>query len=256
LRAAYWGIVLGFVAVAWYAADWRAPPQPLPRLGEPIRVLCWNVCRGFAGWEQIALELPQYDADVIVLIEAGEVSEPMRALWRRHCPDYDVSLLGGGMVCLVRGESGDASAPVVDEKTQLRQLEVTVREQSLTCLVVDAHSSPFYGRGGPLGVLAEIAGGVRDRPLLVLGDFNTPLDSVHLAPLRQRHVNAFESVGDGYRPTWPVPLPVLSLDQVWGNDRVRFESCRHEWSACSDHRPVVTEISILPAGPITRSNSL
>ena len=110
LQTYYWGMVLGFTAVAWYATDWRRSERPLPNQVEPVRVLCWNVCRGFAGWEKIAAELPQYDADVIVLIEAGEPTEPMRELWRRHCPGYDVSLLGGGMVCLVRGTSGDATA--------------------------------------------------------------------------------------------------------------------------------------------------
>lgn len=248
LRTYYWGMVLGFTAVAWYATDWRRQERPLPNQVQPVRVLCWNVCRGFAGWEKIAAELPQYDADVIVLIEAGEPTEPMRELWRGHCPGYDVSLLGGGMVCLVRGTSGDATAPEVDGKTQLRQLEVTVREQTFTCLVVDAHSSPFYQRRGPLSVVAETAEAAADRPLLVLGDFNTPLDSAHLAALRSTHVNAFESAGGGYRPTWPSPLPLLSLDQVWGNDRVRFDRCLHAWSTSSDHRPVLTEVTILPEG--------
>lgn len=246
LHAGYWGIVLGFVAVSWYAADWRTPVRPLPRHAKPIRVLCWNVCRGFAGWENIAAELSQYDADVIVLIEAGEPSEPMRELWQQYCPGYDVSLLGGGMVCLVRGQSGDATAPAVDGKTQLRQLDLTVAEQLLTCLVVDANSSPFYRRSGPLAVIAEIAEDTADRPLLVLGDFNTPLDSVHLGPLRRGHSNAYEESGTGYRPTWPAPVPVLSLDQVWGNRHVRFDSCRHAWSSCSDHRPVVAEVTVLP----------
>ena len=110
------------------------------------------------------------------------------------------------------------------------------------------HSSPLYQRGGPLAVIAEVAEAAADRPLLVLGDFNTPLDSAHLAPLRRIHENAFESVGAGYRPTWPAPLPLLALDQVWGNERLRFDRCRHGWSTCSDHRPVVTEVTILPKG--------
>jgi hypothetical protein len=217
----------------------------LPQYDEPIRVLCWNVCRGYAGWEQIAAGLPAYNADVIVLIEAGEPTDGMRALWQRRCPGYDVSLLGGGMVCLVRGSSGDATAPDVDGRTQLRQLGVTVKGRELTCLVVDVNSSPFYVRNGPLETIARTADALSDRPLVVLGDFNTPVDSALLGPLRECHSNAFEAAGEGYRPTWPVFCPVLALDQVWGNAKIRFDACHHTWSRCSDHRPVVTELTIL-----------
>lgn len=249
MRGVYWAIGLGFLAVGWIAADWRSQQRPLPPNGRPVRVVCWNTCRGFAGWERIAAELPGYDADVIVLVEAGDPTPEMRALWRRECPGYDVSLLGGGMVCLVRGSSGEASAPEVDEKSQLRQITVSVRGQELTCLVVDAHSSPFYLRREPLRTIAHYADAQAERPLLVLGDFNTPVDSALLGPLRRHHDNAFEAAGDGYRPTWPVIYPVLALDQVWGNRRIRFDACRHEWSACSDHRPVVAELTILPRAP-------
>jgi endonuclease/exonuclease/phosphatase (EEP) superfamily protein YafD len=190
--------------------------------------------------------LPDYDADVIVLIEAGDPTDAMRAMWQRQCPGYDVSLLGGGMVCLVRGSSGDAAAPRVDDRSQLRQITVNVRDQELTCLVVDVNSSPFYLRRRPLETIARHADALTDRPVLVLGDFNTPVDSALLGPLRERHANAFEIAGDGYRPTWPVIGPVLALDQIWGNRRIRFDACRHAWSSSSDHRPVVAELTILP----------
>jgi endonuclease/exonuclease/phosphatase (EEP) superfamily protein YafD len=246
VRGVYWALGLAFLTVGWAAADWRLHHGELPRHDKTIRVLCWNTCRGYAGWERIAAELPAYDADVIVLIEAGDPTETMRGIWRRQCPGYDVSLLGGGMVCLVRGSSGDATAPRVDDKSQLRQITVSVQGQELTCLVVDANSSPFYLRRGPLETIAQHADALSDHPVLVLGDFNTPVDSALLGPLRERHQNSFEIAGDGYRPTWPVIVPVLALDQVWGNRRIRFGACHHAWSRCSDHRPVVAELTILP----------
>jgi endonuclease/exonuclease/phosphatase (EEP) superfamily protein YafD len=245
-QGVYWALGLAFLTVGWAAADWRSHEPELPPHDESIRVLCWNTCRGYAGWERIASELPSYDADVIVLIEAGDPTEAMRAIWRRNCPGYDVSLLGGGMVCLVRGTSGDATAPRVDEKSELRQLTVSIGEQELTCLAVDLNSSPIYQRRAPLKTIARHADALSDRPVLALGDFNTPVDSALLGPLRQRHQNSFEIAGDGYRPTWPVILPVLALDQVWGNRRIRFDACHHAWSRCSDHRPVVAEVTILP----------
>jgi len=249
LRSIYWTIGLAFLTLGWMAADWRSTQAARPQYDRPIRVVCWNTCRGFAGWDRIAAELPAYDADLIVLIEAGDPTPTMRALWQRHCPGYEVSFLGAGMVCLGRGNSSEATAHQVDEKSQLRQIAFSIRDQELTCLIVDLNSSPFYLRSEPLKTIAQAAHSLSDRPVLVLGDFNTPVDSALLGPLRERHVNAFETAGDGYRPTWPVFYPVLALDQVWGNRRIRFDACRHGWSRCSDHRPVVTELTILPPEP-------
>jgi len=92
--------------------------------------------------------------------------------------------------------------------------------------------------------LDSIAARNSDLPLLVVGDFNTPLDSVHVDLLRSDLTNAFESSGTGYRETWPVILPVLSLDQIWGNSGIRWHRSWCESSLRSDHRRVVAEFSI------------
>jgi len=76
-----------------------------------------------------------------------------------------------------------------------------------------------------------------------MGDFNTPVDSVFVAPLAERLTNAFQARGNGYYVTWPVPLPVLSLDQVWASREVELRDCELGWTWRSDHRPVVVTLA-------------
>lgn len=48
--------------------------------------------------------------------------------------------------------------------------------------------------------------------------------------------------GNRYDVTWPVPLPVLSLDCVWARPQVRLRSCELRWAWRSDHRAVVVTL--------------
>ena len=77
-----------------------------------------------------------------------------------------------------------------------------------------------------------------------MGDFNTPTDSLFLREIHRDFENAFEQAGDGYSATWPLPVPVLTLDQIWVNKGIEVYRCRLGWSLRSDHRPVLTDITI------------
>ena len=237
---------LGAMGLLWWtcADGWFVHPTR-GRPGEPtLRVVAWNCGRGRGGWARIAERLPEFDADLIAIVEAGDASEEMRKLWKAHCPDYDVSLLGGGIVCLTRGATGTASVHEIDGASQLRELEVVFHSATVTCLIVDVHANPFYVRRSALEAIARRADEAGSSPVLVLGDFNTPPDSAHFASLREKHVRAFERSGAGFHATWPAFAPVLPLDQIWGNQWVDFRKCRLHHSKLSDHCAVVAEISV------------
>ena len=78
-----------------------------------------------------------------------------------------------------------------------------------------------------------------------MGDMNTPARSIHLDTLRKTFRNTFEERGNGFYHSWPMPLPVLSLDQVWINKRIYVGSCELQWTLHSDHRPMVCTLSLL-----------
>ncbi|MFG0335148.1 MAG: endonuclease/exonuclease/phosphatase family protein [Maioricimonas sp. JB049] len=223
--------------------SWRLGPAPgVPQ--DVVRVVFWNTCRLSAGKERIARAVGQLDADIIALCEAGEATEAQRALWQSACPGYDVTFLGTGLIVLTRGVSGGVRGYSLSHETEVRQLDVELPSGRVTCLLVDVASNPASSRRPALRELAGIAETMSDRPLLILGDFNTPGDSVLFRPLRREHVNAFEQTGRGFGPTWPVPLPVLDIDQIWTNRHVEVRDCHIGWKWVSDHRPVYASVRL------------
>jgi endonuclease/exonuclease/phosphatase (EEP) superfamily protein YafD len=73
---------------------------------------------------------------------------------------------------------------------------------------------------------------------ILAGDFNTPRTSAAFDAWRGPLQHAWETAGTGFDATWPNPLPVLSIDQVWTDTGVEVLTCVHGGSFASDQRPV------------------
>ncbi|HSW44811.1 MAG TPA: endonuclease/exonuclease/phosphatase family protein [Phycisphaerae bacterium] len=104
-------------------------------------------------------------------------------------------------------------------------------------------SSPLWSRRERFGELDKLLRTLQNRQVVVMGDFNTPPDSTLFNPMRGRFDNAFEAADRGLHVTWPVPLPVLAIDQIWISRPAPLADCHLGWSARSDHRPVIVDLS-------------
>jgi len=238
-----WLVVVLLQTGCWLssAVVFRAEETPQ----EAATLLFWNVCRGYGDFEKIGAEILALDADVVALVEATNAGQN-EALWRKACPGYEITRLGSGMVLMLRGERLNWEFGAVPGECRYQILDLKVKGQRVTLIILDVKSDPRFSRKPAFDGLEEVVTRFSDRPLIIAGDFNTPLDSIYVARLRQRMQNAFEARGSGLLDTWPVVLPVLSLDQVWGNDHVRWHRCEHGWSLRSDHRPVLATFSTSP----------
>jgi vancomycin resistance protein VanJ len=239
-RAIRWAICTALLIAGIWTDDWRG--QPDRSESRDVKVVFWNACRIHRGWDHVTAEVRSWDADVIALVEAGIGTEESRQHWQTGCPGYKVSLLGAGIVLLTRGESGESTVHEFPDGSRARQITTTVHGQALNLVIVDIQANPFWSRREPLAHLAQVVKPLAGESTLVLGDFNTPADSALLAPLRSEYTMAFDLAGQGYRATWPIPLPVLAIDQAWASPRVDVTSCRHLWTRASDHRPVALTV--------------
>ena len=91
----------------------------------------------------------------------------------------------------------------------------------------------------------ELARETPDLPTIVMGDFNTPIDSVWFDGARDDFTHAFEQAGRGMLTTWPAPAPLLAIDHIWLSRQFRIDCASIGWSWASDHRPIVTDV-LLP----------
>jgi endonuclease/exonuclease/phosphatase family metal-dependent hydrolase len=249
-QAVFAGLFLTHVFMGLWLLE-SARTGDRPRVVADLRVVQWNVARPVRNFPAVAQSLRAMGADVIAISEPlparhGDQTTPqtarMKAEWRKAFPEQAAVFSDGNLLLLVRGEIVQTESGPLADGGVFAQHEVRVRGRAFRVLQIDLEARPTHSRRAPLAALAEKVRALEARPLIVLGDFNTPRDSVHFAPLRREVVNAFEKAGFGLGDTWPMPLPVLSLDQIWCGRGLAPLFCEHYGTVRSDHRPVVADL--------------
>jgi endonuclease/exonuclease/phosphatase family metal-dependent hydrolase len=84
---------------------------------------------------------------------------------------------------------------------------------------------------------------VECRPDIIVGDFNAPRRSRALCPLPEGFSHAYDDAGCGWSYTWPVPCPVLAIDQCITGSRVKALKYDLGVSRHSDHRMQILDFA-------------
>lgn len=237
-------LLCGVSLLQGFVVDFR-PGSAVTPAPQSLRVVYWNIARGkFAGWSQLADRIREFDADIVAIAEATDDEVQSQDFWKPRFSGYSSLTLGDGLVVLVKGTVLEKPCDVQVKDGTIRHLSLKIGGTPLELILADLPSHPLVSRGPILGSLFQLMESLRDRPTLVVGDFNTPPTSVWFQPWRKDWRHAWEVAGHGYRPTWPLPVPVLALDHVWGNDLLTFHDCAGGWSRASDHRPLIVEFTL------------
>ncbi len=231
-------------AFAFWAFQSEFVEQAQPRRTEDLQVVFWNTARVPFGVGCVARQIRSWNSPVVGLVEANTYYPETKERWLRELPDYQIATTHFGGLIAIKGTVNKQTWHSLLPSSWCEQFDVTVNDHDFTILLVDISAQLNLSRRQPLLELAKLAGDLADRPLLIMGDFNTPDDSVLLDPLRNHCQLAFRERGTGYAATWPMPLPVLTLDQVWINEKISVSRAQYQWSLYSDHRPQICHISI------------
>jgi endonuclease/exonuclease/phosphatase family metal-dependent hydrolase len=239
-----WTAVAVVLGLMWGGTSFQHRARPAP--AGALRVITWNMAHGAAGLAREALRLRELNPDLAGIVEADPAGVDVKRVFVEAFPEYHVARMGGGMMFVSRWPTGQTTPHLLgrpEDDCRAREIDVQTPWGSWTCIVVDLGSNPCYSRQRAIADLAGLVERLADRPVIVLGDFNTPLDSVHYRALAQVGLRElFQEVGSGYQPTWPVPAPVLSLDQIWINSQLTAYDCRRVWTDLSDHAAVAGSV--------------
>lgn len=205
-----------------------------------VRLFFWNAANNKQA-NEIAGYIQNFEADIIGMVEAG-IQEKRVGVWENVFPNYEVLRLPGNMALVTKGKILSKKSGPLGKRGRFNLLKVTLTGKQFYVLLVDIDGDPLRSRAPAFQQLTEIIRAYAHVNLIVMGDFNTPLDSVLFNSFRQNLTHAFESGGIGFSPTWPVPLPVLTIDHIWVSNNIKVTSCNLKWSRFSDHRPVVANI--------------
>lgn len=208
---------------------------------DSARIVMWNVSRLRAGREPVAAELERLAPDIALLVEGGNDNTEAWTYWRERFPGYDVSLPGGGIVAIVRGAIESTSFREMTGISSFARFDVIVDGRPLRIAGVDLDASPRFDKRRLVPRVFELATADADRPLIVAGDFNTPVDSPAFATARGSFRQAFEAAGRGLLATWPTRYPVTAIDHVWTGPGVTPLCASLPASDVSDHRAVVVD---------------
>ena len=233
------GALLIWVALSWYSAS---PSSERPG----IRICFWNVADADKSVPRIARWMHKEEPDVIAIAEAANQRPSAIRRWQSEFPEHRTRRFLGNMLLLVRGELLGSDGGVLGRHSYYVLSRIRVRGQPLTVLQVDLFARPSVSRREALLNLTSIVRAHAHEQLIVLGDFNTPRESAHFDPLRRELTNCFEQAGYGFIETWPGPLPLLSLDQVWTSRSLSAVRCRIGGPLVSDHRAVT--VDLVPVG--------
>ena len=233
--------ILGFAVWAYCSENVEKAKTPS---STDVRLAFWNPGHAVLGVNRSAAVIKTWNVPVVGMVEANSYYPQILKEWQNELPDYKVFKVHYGGLLAVKGTVKQQSSHVLSPTSWCEQFDLVVGDNEFTLLLVDIAAQLSLSRKQPLQDLAALAERLNDRPLVIIGDFNTPDDSVHLRPLHEQCRNIFRENGTGYAPTWPMPLPVLTLDQVWVNAHVLASKCEHLWSVYSDHRPTISNISL------------
>jgi endonuclease/exonuclease/phosphatase (EEP) superfamily protein YafD len=216
----------------WTRPAVAAPPADAIRL----RVVHWNVRRG-RFWDRVVPRAVAAGADLYAFSEPpyGGREREVAAARGFTAPPLrlgELALAARGRLGTPRWLSGGALQAV------LVAWEVDGRTWSV--LLADLPSNLQFARDPQLQRLRALL--ERHRPDLVLGDLNAPRRSRALAPLPPGFAHGYEAAGRGWSATWPMPLPIWSIDQCLVGPRLRVTGYRLRGSSASDHRMQIVDL--------------
>ncbi|MEW4487714.1 endonuclease/exonuclease/phosphatase family protein [Thalassoglobus sp. JC818] len=235
--ATFWVLCCVLLVGSWVAREWKFD-APRAVKEDAATVMFANLSRK-QSCESFLEKVRLHQPDVIGLVEIGQHPEEETARWNRLLPDYQFSFLYKGLGLLSRKPQGRSFVHWLGHGSVGCEQSIEVDGRELTCIVVDMTANPLVMRRPILDELAYVAGTFKNRHVLIMGDFNTPAESHAFDALREQHQNLFDAAGHGYRGSWPLPFPVLALDQIWINQNLIPVECVYDSSEESDHRVVI-----------------
>ncbi len=206
-----------------------------------FRVAHWNVAYGAYGWDSAMATLVAQDARILVL------SEPPSDITVQPNPWFGAlqrQLAKSGWRSVYRNSTATLALFSDSPILEFRPLEIPGGGEAvvasierddgaLNLLLIDLPSRIGRHRDPSLAHVESLI--AKHHPDLVIGDFNAVRQATRLQHLPEGYRHAYDEAGSGWSYTWPVPIPVLAIDQILVGPRLEARDYLLV-SGTSDHR--------------------
>lgn len=206
-----------------------------------VTLLYWNLCRP-SQLDREAVELvKELNPHFAAFVEPGKNVSQLLPSYEALLPGYTAAWMPRGILWLSRVPSRYRERGKLDGAGAYARFEVNGLGPVFPVVVADVTPHFFHSREQQL---AEALAQSQERnDAIIVGDFNTPLESAMLDDYRARFTNALEVGSTGFRETWPMGLPLLSIDHVWvGKDWEVIEAKKIWCLTGSDHAAILVRL--------------
>lgn len=180
--------------------------------------------------------------DLLIIVEYDRTKKHSIAQIKERYPNYHFTRVINKIGVMSKNEAVKHVAihRHQDQKSFMFEFEVTLKNEIYHLYVLDITADLTKFRKQPLQYFYRQ---IKKRPNTILvGDFNTPYESVHFGLYKKYFNHAFTLKGKGFRETWFWNIPLLSLDHIWMSKDITIKESHKVSTWKSDH--VLLESSI------------
>lgn len=226
----------------WFSRSWCWSEQAPAAVGATeFRALYWNLGRPTTPSAELIDIVTRLQPDVVGCGEPGNYFMQHAGDYEKALPGYTCHLMPRGLFLLSRWPVKMVVRGKLDSLGAFASFDVSAPQGTVRVVLVDVWADPLLPRKRSLD--ESLAYAENKNNCLIMGDFNTPAESVWFQPYHARTQDAFAVAGRGLRETWFWRLPVLSLDHIWVGKSWRVISTEklNRWS--SDHAALFTRLT-------------
>ncbi len=190
------------LTVIWVGRSYTYSPNT--DTSNSLEVVLWNAyrVRNFEDAFQVNENLP----DVLVLIECDD--QDYQKIIQKY-PNYHFELTEKKVGIFSKTPIKIHSKV----KTKAHVVVVHFSTKNTHFYAIDVSSDLRHFRKPMLqSIISQVK---TEDKTIILGDFNTPFESLFFKNFKKNYQHAFTEKGNGFRETWFWNLPLLSLDHIW-----------------------------------------
>jgi hypothetical protein len=186
----------------WFSQSYKFSSKNVQTDG--IEIVYWNAAHNYGVRDVI--EENKSIPDIIVLVECD--FESFKYIEAQYPDDY-FHLSKEGIAVF-------SNSPLkIEEEITSEDNSTILKFETLgfSFYAVDVSPSILNFRKKSLNFIRSQVS--KNEKTIVLGDFNTPFESVHFDFFKENFTNAFDEKGSGFRETWFWNVPLLMIDHIW-----------------------------------------
>lgn len=176
-------------------------------------VLFWNTAdRSHIPREILTEKIKDARPEIIALVEAENANQEDIEQLSAEFPDYEFRILQGNMFVGVKGHINSITFKEEPQSYEINFIDLSLDSGSFMLALTDTFQDPSMNKRKTLSTILKLSN--EKQTDLMVGDFNTPYESVHFRPFEE-YFNSFHNYGQGFSATWLFGVPLLEIDMVW-----------------------------------------